>query len=327
MMKKRKGVRVLLAGITAAVIALTGNLQYGGGVVAAEASSNKQIEIRVNGGKLMLDSPAIIQHGLVMVPFRDISTAMGAEVRWNQAKQTAVVSNGKHTTSYTVGKPNAIQDGKWVTLDASPKLKEGRVYIPLRFSAEGLGGKVTWNNASKQAMIFPVLTPKEAETALSKSADQVMTLLKNKDFEKLAEFAHSKGVTFSPYAYVDRQKDITLSKQQLRDGFKDDTLYRWGEFDGSGKPISMNFEKYYKTFIYTSDFAAAPWVGYNQSKSEGNTLNNATSQYKGAVIVEYYFDGVHPDYAGMDWESLRLVFQQEGNTWVLSGIIHDQWTI
>lgn len=327
MINKRKGARILLAGIAAAVISLTGQVHYGGEVFAANVPTDKPIEIAVNGGRLMLESPAIIHHGKVMVPFRDISTAMGAEVRWNQAEQTAIVSNGKHTTSYTVGNSRAIQDGKSVTLDAPPLLRNGRVFIPLRFSAEGLGGKVTWNNATKEAMIYPVLTPQEAEAALSKVDDQAMTLLKDKDFEKLAELTHSQGITFSPYAYVDRDKDVTLSKQQLQGGLKDDELYTWGQYDGSGKPISMNFEKYYEEFIYTSDFVAAPWVGYNQSNSEGNTLNNASSQYKGAVIVEYYFDGVHPDYAGMDWESLRLVFQQEGDVWVLSGIIHDQWTI
>ena len=77
-----------------------------------------------------------------MVPFRGISRAMGAEVRWDQAKQTAIVSNGKHTTSYTVRQNHAIKDSKAVTLDAPPLLKDGRVYIPLR-SAEGLGARLS----------------------------------------------------------------------------------------------------------------------------------------------------------------------------------------
>lgn len=326
-MKKRQGVRRLLAGIMAVVIGMTGYVAYGGEAWAADTSLGGPIEVRVNGGRLLLESPPFIHNGRVMVPFRDISTAMGAEVRWDQAKQTAIVSNGKHTTSYTVGQNHAMKDGKAVPLDAPPLLKDGRVYIPLRFSAEGLGGKVVWNNQAKEALIYPLLTPKEAEAVLSKKSDQAITFLKNKDFEKLAEIAHPNGITFSPYAHVDRQKDVTLGKQQLRKGFNHDTLYRWGEYDGSGKPISMNFENYYNKFVYTRDFAAAPWIGYNQSKSEGNTVNNASSQYKGAVIVEYYFEGVHPDYAGMDWESLRLVFEQDGEDWVLSGVIHDQWTI
>jgi len=43
--------------------------------------------------------------------------------------------------------------------------------------------------------------------------------------------------------------------------------------------------------------------------------------------VEYHFPGIDPQYGGLDWRSLRLVFQQSGGEWYLVGIIHDQWTI
>ena len=33
------------------------------------------------------------------------------------------------------------------------------------------------------------------------------------------------------------------------------------------------------------------------------------------------------DFDGMDWKSLRLVFQEKDNIWYLVGIIHDGWTI
>jgi hypothetical protein len=29
----------------------------------------------------------------------------------------------------------------------------------------------------------------------------------------------------------------------------------------------------------------------------------------------------------MDWRSLRLVFEEQGGSWYLVGIVHDQWTI
>jgi hypothetical protein len=44
------------------------------------------------------------------------------------------------------------------------------------------------------------------------------------------------------------------------------------------------------------------------------------------MIVEYYFPGFDPQYGGMDWRSLRLVFSDHGGTWYLAGIIHDEWT-
>ena len=46
-----------------------------------------------------------------------------------------------------------------------------------------------------------------------------------------------------------------------------------------------------------------------------------------AMVVEYHFPGFDPQYGGLDWASLRLVFQEFEGRWVLVGIIHDEWTI
>jgi hypothetical protein len=43
--------------------------------------------------------------------------------------------------------------------------------------------------------------------------------------------------------------------------------------------------------------------------------------------VEYYFPGFEAQYEGMDWKSLRLVFEQHQGSWKLVGIIHNEWTI
>ncbi|MFC7680891.1 hypothetical protein [Paenibacillus sp. GCM10028914] len=62
----------------------------------------------------------------------------------------------------------------------------------------------------------------------------------------------------------------------------------------------------------------------DNSSREANIYPNLTPE---AVIIEYHFDGFNPEYAGMDWKSLRLVFRLEEGSWRLSGIIHDEWTI
>ncbi len=57
-----------------------------------------------------------------------------------------------------------------------------------------------------------------------------------------------------------------------------------------------------------------------------NTSNNNFEIYSNAIIVEFHFSGFDSKYEGMDWESLRLVFEEKDGTWYLIGIIHDQWT-
>lgn len=303
---------------------------HGRGTITAYAEADQRsgnIAIKVNGAILLSDSPAFLQHGRVMVPLRTVAEAMGAKVTWNATKKTASAVKEKHSFELSAGMLNAVKDGSPIMLDTAPVMKEGRLFIPLRFSAEGLGGRVRWNNSSREANIYPNLTPEEARQELKKIADQVIHALRDQDFSTLAKLSHAKGVTFSPYAFVDRDNNVTLTTERLSKGFKNEQVYKWGSFDGSGKPIVMNFKDYYQRFVYSENFAKAPFIGFNESMSYGNTMNNASKEYPEAVIIEYHFDGFNPEYAGMDWQSLRLVFQLEEGSWRLSGIIHDEWTI
>ena len=47
--------------------------------------------------------------------------------------------------------------------------------------------------------------------------------------------------------------------------------------------------------------------------------------------MEAHFPGFDKKFGGMDWESLRLVFEEVatdgGSELMLVGIVHDEWTI
>ena len=66
---------------------------------------------------------------------------------------------------------------------------------------------------------------------------------------------------------------------------------------------------------------------YNQVSERGNNMNNIAEVYEGKQRAEFYFSGFDPQYEGMDWKSLTLVFDQVDGQWEVIGIIHNQWTI
>jgi hypothetical protein len=107
----------------------------------------------------------------------------------------------------------------------------------------------------------------------------------------------------------------------------DPTVYNWGTYDGSGMPIELTFREYYEEFVYDVDFARPDVVGFNERVGQGNSIDNIASAYPDGVMVEYHFEGFDPEYAGMDWRSLRLVFEEKDGIWYLVGVVHDQWTI
>lgn len=179
-----------------------------------------------------------------------------------------------------------------------------------------------------QDALSGVIKPEIAEKLIKETADKVIGAISGKNAEVLSEYAHpGKGVRFTPYTTVSVEKDVVFDKERLKTFFKDQKDYLWGHYDGTGENISLSPAEYYEKFIYSEDFANAKEIGYNKVLSSGNMLENQFEVYDNAIIVEYYFPGFNPDYAGMDWKSLRLVFQQYGDEWKLTGIIHNQWTI
>jgi hypothetical protein len=158
-------------------------------------------------------------------------------------------------------------------------------------------------------------------------AETAIQALKTRDIAELASLVHPEvGLRFSPYAYV-RSEHQVFSPDQLSGLMDDAIIYTWGAFDGSGEPIQMTFAGYFDRFVYSKDFASAEQVSLDRRLGAGNTLDNSGEFYPQSVVVEYHLPGENPEYGGLDWQSLRLVFQQQDGAWHLVGIIHDEWTI
>lgn len=169
-------------------------------------------------------------------------------------------------------------------------------------------------------------SPAEAFT-LAQAGTVVIETLKAKNMTLLASFVHpDRGLRVSPYAFVS-DENVLLSQSELAAILSDGTIRQWGYMDGSGAPILKTFAEYYDQFIYNVDFANPQIVGYNVAIGQGNSIDNLTEYYPNAEFVEYHFKGFDPQYEGMDWQSLRLVFEKIGSMYYLVGLVHAQWTI
>lgn len=168
----------------------------------------------------------------------------------------------------------------------------------------------------------------EAERLVGASAREALAALRARDGARLASLAHpSKGVLFSPYAYVHPGDDLVLTADQLRTAFSDPTVRHWGTTDGRGDAIELTFAKYLERWVYDVDFAAAPTVAYNREVGSGNISDNTAVVFPDAVMVEQHFEQLDPRYGGLDWRSLRLLFEETGGAWKLVAVVHAEWTI
>ena len=167
-----------------------------------------------------------------------------------------------------------------------------------------------------------------APTSLLATAVTVVELIDDADFDSVADYVHPvDGVRFSPYGYVDTANHLVFSGNDLDGIMQSSQQYTWGAFDGTGDPIDMTFTEYYDRFIYDHEFANPELIGNDTIIGTGNTLINLDDVYPDASFVEFHFSGFDPQYDGMDWRSLRLVFEEDNGNWQLVGIVHDEWTI
>lgn len=97
-----------------------------------------------------------IEQGVTMVPVRYVSEELKAEVEWNaETKQVTVTDLGTdQQIVLTVDSTLAEVNGEEVTLDLPAVVRDGRVFVPLRFIAESLGGEVFWDEETKTVTII-----------------------------------------------------------------------------------------------------------------------------------------------------------------------------
>lgn len=90
----------------------------------------------------------------VVVPVRIISEAIGAEVKWNEARQEVTIRWRDTEIYLTIGSTEARVNGEPVTLDQPAVIWEGRTFVPLRFVVETFGATVEWDNFSYLANLL-----------------------------------------------------------------------------------------------------------------------------------------------------------------------------
>ena len=163
---------------------------------------------------------------------------------------------------------------------------------------------------------------------LLNAACAVNRAIQRQDYTVLASYIHpSRGVTFTPYSTVDFNMDITFTPDQVKNLPQDQTVYTWGIEDGRGDPIQMTAMDYFARYVYDADYTQATEIGIDRIMTGGNALENLADAYPGCRYVDFSFPSADPVNDGLDWSSLKLVFQPEDDLWYLVGVVHGEWTI
>ncbi|NIF04492.1 hypothetical protein F3J23_03475 [Chryseobacterium sp. Tr-659] len=180
---------------------------------------------------------------------------------------------------------------------------------------------------SKEKNAVTTAQNKEAkETTLKQTNDEVLQALKNKDYKTFISLIHpEKGIRFSMYAYVDPKEDKHFSKADFEKYQPTKTLFTWGAHDGSGDPYKATINDYLSQWVFSKDFTASQY-SLNKFIGGGNSLNNLPKVYPNNDFTENYIKGTEK-YGGMDWKTVRFVFEEFQGKYYLIAVVNDQWTI
>jgi hypothetical protein len=178
-------------------------------------------------------------------------------------------------------------------------------------------------------LMIPVVSPVIKDSAvIIQLSKNIMAMLAKRDFKAISALVHpTLGVQFSPYSFIDTASHGFSPKNLVIAAADGKKSLIWGQYDGSGEPIKLTFSQYVSKFVCDKDFLKAGKMSFNRSFDQGNSVNNIKAAFPNVIFTEFYVAGTDKKYGGMDWAALRLVFQKEGATYYLIGIVHDQWTI
>lgn len=121
----------------------------------------ESVDVYVNGYKLITDQPAIIYQDRTMVPIRAICEALGCDVEWDDATQTAYISNDMtilavEIDNYNISKKDRRElDGEQISIaiDVPPIIYNSRTLVPVRAIAEMMNAIVVWEESSRSVKI------------------------------------------------------------------------------------------------------------------------------------------------------------------------------
>ncbi|RNB53499.1 hypothetical protein EDM57_19585 [Brevibacillus gelatini] len=143
------------------------------------------VVVKINGAVQSFDVAPIIKNGRVLVPFRKIFEAMGAQVNWDPKDRMVTANKYGTQVVLRIGDPTAYiihsTTGKNletpVKLDVPAEISNGRTLVPLRFVSESFDAQVEWAARDRTVSIS---TAEPATFLTDKGLEQAIRSVLNK---------------------------------------------------------------------------------------------------------------------------------------------------
>jgi oligoendopeptidase F len=111
--------------------------------------TGKLFDIEVNGSKIEIpEEQKMIINQRSFAYINDFLINMGAKIVTAPETFETTITFGKYTLIFAPDRDYAMSNNKKIILEQAPKLKSGKLLLPVRWVAETLGARVEWDNGT-----------------------------------------------------------------------------------------------------------------------------------------------------------------------------------
>lgn len=243
---------------------------------------------------------AILEQGRTLVQLRLLEGQGWLTLVYNQETRTVHVKNNDTQTEVQIkaDERTALVNDKRVQLDVPAVMKEGRIYVPLRFLSESIGAKVVYNPEYKYVIVRSAL----GEERYSKLMSGELTEARNQAAivgrvnRSNMKLVFGEGYSWSSYVFPEGEalrftsQDIgSTSYYEINgDGL---AVLKWQE-DKIGEQL-WGVKPDIKSSVHFFDQFKASLFSYGRTDADGNMTE----------LGSYYYNmGSHPAAVVIDGE-------------------------
>lgn len=131
--------------------------------ITADAQTQTNVDIKINDQYISFKNTPFIHNSAAYVPLRSFSEAINAQVSWDSKTKSASVLKDEIKITVYPDKKTALLNNRTVSMNSNALIYNDRLYIPVRFISDSLGGTTKWDGFYKNACLtFDKITiPKE----------------------------------------------------------------------------------------------------------------------------------------------------------------------
>lgn len=147
--------------------------------------ADEPIKVFVDGEKLDLSVPQVVERGSTLVPFRAIFEKLNFNVTWDSNTKTIIGTKDGLKLQMQINNTSAIVNGEAIVLGTPPNIINGSTYVPLRFVGEASGDVVAWDGINKVIQINNSAAseiPKDSENGQTQEPAKLEFLERNKPY-------------------------------------------------------------------------------------------------------------------------------------------------